>query len=145
MELRRCEHALTRPGGRLRLPGARPAGSRSKTRPGRAARRAGEEGLCGLSSNGIAPLSLGEWEELHTRTLDLNPPAAPYVGYQIWGDSYQRGAFLAKMNRALVEAGVDSGRRAARPPGPSPALPGAARRTRCLSWSKCSTRRSSGC
>ncbi len=25
----------------------------------------------------IRQLKLGEWEELHTRTLDLNPPAAP--------------------------------------------------------------------
>jgi nitrate reductase delta subunit len=57
--------------------------------------------------NGIDRLPLGEWEELHTRTLDLNPPAAPYVGYQTWGESYQRGAFLAKMNRALTEAYVD--------------------------------------
>ena len=59
------------------------------------------------SSSSIGRLSLGEWEELHTRTLDLNPPAAPYVGFQIWGESYQRGAFLSKMNRALAEAGVD--------------------------------------
>jgi nitrate reductase delta subunit len=54
-------------------------------------------------------LSLGEWEELHTRTLDLNPPVAPYVGYQIWGESYRRGPFLGRMNRALAEAGVDAG------------------------------------
>ena len=58
--------------------------------------------------NGIDRLPLGAWEELHTRTLDLNPPAAPYVGYQTWGESYQRGAFLAKMNRALAEAGVEA-------------------------------------
>jgi len=58
--------------------------------------------------SGIDRLSLGAWEELHTRTLDLNPPAAPYVGYQAWGESYQRGAFMAKMNRALAEAAVDA-------------------------------------
>lgn len=58
--------------------------------------------------NGIQRLSLGEWEELHTRTLDLNPPAAPYIGYQTWGDSYQRGAFMATMNRTLALAGVDT-------------------------------------
>ena len=57
----------------------------------------------------ISRLRLGEWEELHTRTLDLNPPAAPYIGFQMWGESYQRGAFLAKMNRALWEARVDDG------------------------------------
>lgn len=56
----------------------------------------------------VRSLSLGEWEELHTRTLDLNPPGAPYVGFQTWGESYQRGAFLSKMNRELMEADIDS-------------------------------------
>jgi nitrate reductase molybdenum cofactor assembly chaperone NarJ/NarW len=55
----------------------------------------------------VRGLSLGEWEELHTRTLDLNPPAAPYVGFQTWGESYQRGTFLSKLNRALLETRVD--------------------------------------
>ena len=54
-------------------------------------------------------LSLAAWEELHTQTLDLNPRVAPYVGYQIWGDSYRRGPFLGRMNRALRNAGVDTG------------------------------------
>jgi len=58
---------------------------------------------------GIGHLSTGEWEELHTRTLDLDPPAAPYVGYQTWGEGYPRGAFLARMNRELSVAGVDTG------------------------------------
>lgn len=58
---------------------------------------------------GLQPLSLGAWEELSTHTLDLDPPAAPYVGYQTWGDSYQRGTFLATMSRALRESGVDPG------------------------------------
>ncbi len=57
----------------------------------------------------VAGLSLGQWEELHTRTLDLNPPAAPYVGYQVWGENYARGTFLSSMNRALIEAGIDTG------------------------------------
>ncbi len=55
----------------------------------------------------LQDLSLGEWEELYTRTLDLNPAVAPYVGYQIWGENYQRGGFLAQMSRGLQEAGVD--------------------------------------
>jgi nitrate reductase molybdenum cofactor assembly chaperone NarJ/NarW len=55
----------------------------------------------------VRGLSLGEWEELHTRTLDLNPPAAPYIGFQTWGESYQRGVFLSQLNRAMAEAGVD--------------------------------------
>ncbi len=56
----------------------------------------------------VGRLSLGEWEELHTRTLDLNPPVAPYVGYQTWGESYSRGPFLARLGRELCEAGVDT-------------------------------------
>jgi nitrate reductase molybdenum cofactor assembly chaperone NarJ/NarW len=59
-----------------------------------------------LFLEGLSRLSLGDWEELHTRTWDLNPPAAPYVGYQTWGESYPRGAFLAAMSRALAVAGI---------------------------------------
>lgn len=70
---------------------------------------AGSEKQC-LSAflDDISRLSLGDWEELHTRTLDLNPPAAPYVGFQIWGESYQRGVFLAKMSREIMETGIDA-------------------------------------
>ncbi len=57
----------------------------------------------------IRRLALGEWEELYTRTFDLNPPAAPYVGFQTWGESYQRGVFLSRLSRELVENGVDPG------------------------------------
>ncbi len=56
----------------------------------------------------IGRLSLGAWEELHTRTLDLNPPAAPYFGFQTWGESYQRGQFLSRLNGELMRAGIDA-------------------------------------
>ena len=55
----------------------------------------------------IAPLSLGEWEELHTRTLDLSPFFVPYVGHVVWGESYKRGAFMAELNREMASLGVD--------------------------------------
>ncbi len=55
----------------------------------------------------VGRLSLGEWEELHTRTLDLNPLAAPYVGFQTWGETYLRGVFLSRMAQALAENGID--------------------------------------
>jgi nitrate reductase delta subunit len=55
----------------------------------------------------VAALSLSEWEELATRTLDLSPAAAPYVGFQIWGESYPRGEFMAKLNRAMAELDID--------------------------------------
>lgn len=53
------------------------------------------------------PLSLSEQEELHTRTLDLTPLAAPYVGYQIWGESYKRGEFMAELNREMKAHQID--------------------------------------
>lgn len=56
----------------------------------------------------VRSLTLGAWEELHTRTLDLNPPAAPYVGFQTWGESYQRGEFLSKMSREIMENDIDA-------------------------------------
>lgn len=56
----------------------------------------------------IKALSLSEWEELCTRTLDLSPAAAPYVGFQIWGESYQRGEFMAKLSRDMFELGVNT-------------------------------------
>lgn len=56
----------------------------------------------------IEGLSTGDWEELYTRTLDLNPAVAPYVGYQIWGDGYPRGNFMAALSRAYREAGVEA-------------------------------------
>jgi nitrate reductase delta subunit len=56
----------------------------------------------------VEKLSLGEWEELCTSTLDLSPAAAPYVGFQIWGESYQRGEFMSQMNRGLAELHIDS-------------------------------------
>ena len=54
----------------------------------------------------VGRLSLAEWEELATRTLDLSPAAAPYIGFQIWGEGYPRGEFMSKLNRAMHESGV---------------------------------------
>jgi nitrate reductase delta subunit len=55
----------------------------------------------------IGGLSLGEWEELHTRTLDLSPLFVPYVGHVRWGENYRRGEFMAELNGAMTVAGVD--------------------------------------
>lgn len=56
----------------------------------------------------IGRLSLSEWEELATRTLDLSPAAAPYIGFHIWGENYLRGEFMARLNGALLATGVDT-------------------------------------
>ncbi len=55
----------------------------------------------------IERLSMAEWEELHTRTLDLAPIFAPYVGFVIWGENYQRGEFMAAVKVAQEEIGID--------------------------------------
>ncbi len=57
----------------------------------------------------VAPVDLGEWEELHTRTLDLSPHFVPYVGHVVWGESYKRGAFMAELKREMEATGVDIG------------------------------------
>lgn len=57
----------------------------------------------------VGSLSLGEWEELHTATLDLSAPFAPYVGHVIWGDAYRRGEFMSDLVRAMADADVELG------------------------------------
>jgi len=55
----------------------------------------------------IEQLELGEWEELHTDTLDLSPKFVPYVGHIAWGENYRRGEFMADLKREMRESGVD--------------------------------------
>lgn len=57
----------------------------------------------------IRTLNLGEWEELYTRTWDLDPLTPPYIGFQIWGEDYRRGVFLARLQRLYREAGLGAG------------------------------------
>jgi len=53
-------------------------------------------------------LSLAEWEEIHTYTLDLSPQVAPYVGFLTWGESYQRGTFMAQLNEVYEKEHIDT-------------------------------------
>ncbi|WP_299431797.1 nitrate reductase [uncultured Meiothermus sp.] len=55
----------------------------------------------------ISELKLAEREELHTRTLDLTPLTAPNVGYAVYGEDYRRGRFMAELNSAYREWGID--------------------------------------
>lgn len=50
-----------------------------------------------------------EREELYTRTFDLHPPHCLEVGYQLFGESYKRGAFLVKVGAAVQALGVERG------------------------------------
>lgn len=53
--------------------------------------------------------SRGEAEERYTGLFDLNPVCTLHVGYQLFGETYQRGEFLAHLSRELRERGVDAG------------------------------------
>ncbi len=49
-------------------------------------------------------------EEIYTVTFDLNPVCYPYPGFHLFGESYKRGEFLAKLrqkyrDRGFVEEG----------------------------------------
>ena len=57
----------------------------------------------------VGSLPLGEWEEIHTDTLDLDPKFVPYVGHVAWGENYRRGAFMADLVAAMAEADLDLG------------------------------------
>lgn len=48
-------------------------------------------------------------EELYTRTFDLQAVCSPYVGYQLFGDSYKRGLFMARLNEGYREKGFSPG------------------------------------
>ena len=60
-----------------------------------------------LFAKGISALDTEAQEELYTRTFDINPQCCLEVGWQIYGESYDRGNFLVKLNAALREQGIE--------------------------------------
>lgn len=44
-------------------------------------------------------------EELYAATFDLKPVCYPYIGYQLFGDTYKRGELLARLNARYRENG----------------------------------------
>ena len=51
-------------------------------------------------------LAVEELQELYVQTFDLNPVCALEVGWQLYGDNYDRGNFLVKMRQELGRYGV---------------------------------------
>jgi nitrate reductase delta subunit len=49
-------------------------------------------------------------EEIYTRTFDLQPVTYPYVGFHLFGESYKRGAFMAKLNEVYSSHGFSTGK-----------------------------------
>lgn len=54
----------------------------------------------------IEALSATEREELYTHTFDINPTASLEVGWQVYGEQYERGTFLVRMRALLREHGI---------------------------------------
>ena len=55
---------------------------------------------------GTHTLSVEEREELHMRTFDCNPACALEVGWHLFGETYDRGAFLVWMRERLHTYGL---------------------------------------
>ena len=45
----------------------------------------------------------GRLEEIYTGTFDINPTCTIYAGYQLFGESYKRGEFLARLREKYRE------------------------------------------
>jgi len=63
--------------------------------------------MVGLFAGETAALSLGKMEELFTRTFDLNPECCLEVGWQLFGEKYNRGSFLVWMRQQLQAHGLE--------------------------------------
>lgn len=48
-------------------------------------------------------------QEAFTQTFDLNPVCALEVGWQLFGEEYERGAFLVHARHLMREHGIDEG------------------------------------
>jgi nitrate reductase delta subunit len=49
----------------------------------------------------INQMDVSQWQELYTCTWDLQPAANLYIGYQVWGDSYPRAEFMARLKKEM--------------------------------------------
>jgi len=55
-------------------------------------------------------LDLRELQEFYTRSFDLNPECSLDIGWHLFGESYQRGQFMAMMRHHLQEHGIEEGK-----------------------------------
>ena len=49
----------------------------------------------------------GDLEDLYTRTFDLIPRCPPYLGFQLYGDTYRRGEVMARLAGLSRECGIE--------------------------------------
>lgn len=53
--------------------------------------------------------SIGSLQEMFTETFDLTPACALEVGWHLFGEDYERGAFLVRVREQLRAHGIDEG------------------------------------
>lgn len=53
--------------------------------------------------------SVGSLQELFTQSFDLTPACALEVGWHLYGEDYERGAFLVRMRHQLRAHGIEEG------------------------------------
>ena len=58
---------------------------------------------------GFAEMEPVELEELYTRTFDINPVCSLETGWHLFGEDYNRGAFLVRMRGLLRDHGIEEG------------------------------------
>ena len=57
----------------------------------------------------VSTLSQEDLEELYTRTFDINPSCTLEIGWQLFGEDYNRGSFLVHMRERMRDLGVEEG------------------------------------
>jgi len=57
----------------------------------------------------VGDVSEEDLEELYTRTFDINPSCTLEIGWQLFGEDYNRGSFLVHMRELMRELGVEEG------------------------------------
>jgi nitrate reductase delta subunit len=57
----------------------------------------------------INGLPLSRMEEIYAATFDVNPVCCLYVGYHLFGESYKRGAFMARLDAEYRQCGFEPG------------------------------------
>ena len=57
---------------------------------------------------GLKQVELERLKELYTTTFDMQPVCYPYIGYQLFGESYKRGALMAQLNEAYHAFGYSA-------------------------------------
>jgi nitrate reductase delta subunit len=61
------------------------------------------------SLDGFSKVDPTDLEELYTRTFDINPVCSLEIGWHLFGEDYNRGAFLVRMRGLMREYGIEEG------------------------------------